>query len=171
MAHGAAYTFEQQQSVAPFGVVWKGVEKMRRLSLLVVVMAVTGALLAIPGFAGQSQPAEDAPGLVAPEPKQCLPEKPAPAPTLKSLCNALAECHDGSTVSCTGVNTCDAYDHDCLSSNFEGYVECDGVRTYCLACDDCYTFGQACRYDKQCRVATSAMCMLCYCDQGFCNCP
>jgi hypothetical protein len=39
-------------------------------------------------------------------------------------CSASLDCGDGNVISCTGSNTCTA-------SDFGGYVECDGQRTYC----------------------------------------
>lgn len=54
-----------------------------------------------------------------------------------STCEAIAECWDGSTVTCTGESTCSAEDSDCDPNLVRGYCEADGVRKYCPPCEDC----------------------------------
>jgi hypothetical protein len=54
----------------------------------------------------------------------------------KALCNASANCWNGTTVSCSGNNSttsCSATDSNC-SAHQRGSVTCDGVTTSCPAC-------------------------------------
>ena len=50
-----------------------------------------------------------------------------------SACTATADCCDDSWVSCSGSGTCTAVDVACPAQR--GYVQCDGVTTYCPACN------------------------------------
>jgi hypothetical protein len=71
--------------------------------------------------------------LAAPAP---VPAAKRPALGEKALCNATANCWDGSTVSCSGNNSttsCSATDSNC-SVGQRGSVTCDGVTTLCPAC-------------------------------------
>jgi hypothetical protein len=66
-------------------------------------------------------------------------------------CDAFADCDDGSFVSCTGSSSCTFFDSACPLER--GYVECDGVRTYCPICPfvECPLNGKKCGTDADCR--------------------
>ncbi|HEY9422116.1 MAG TPA: hypothetical protein VIW92_11935, partial [Thermoanaerobaculia bacterium] len=79
-------------------------------------------------------------GSCDPQPGQALAVAKRPALGMeKALCTATAYCHNGTTVSCQGNNSttsCTAVDSNCANGQ-RGYVTCDGVTTYCVACDPC----------------------------------
>jgi hypothetical protein len=54
-------------------------------------------------------------------------------PVFESVCTA--DCGEFADVSCEGA-TCSAVNRDC-STNTRGYVECNGVYTYCPVCPQC----------------------------------
>lgn len=71
-----------------------------------------------------------------------------------SACGATANCLSG-TVSCTGNSSCDAVDQNCGTSQ-QGYVACDGVKTWCpTACDGCPLL------DWCCHCAATSDCFAC----------
>lgn len=117
-----------------------------------------------------------APAAVEPDPAPALVEAAAPicgGPALfevagaveqgigaMAACTASADCLAGGTVNCQGNNNCSAQDQTCLSC--EGWVECDGNRTYCPACEQC-TFNQ-CRQGCSCPGGVSNCVNFCTCE-------
>jgi hypothetical protein len=84
--------------------------------------------------------------------------------TVKSNCNATANCQGGGTVSCSGSGTCTAVDGDCSNNLEAGHVTCNGVTTTCTPA--CCSTGTM--HDKQCcRCDATGSCMdCCRCDGG-----
>jgi hypothetical protein len=79
----------------------------------------------------------------------------------KTLC--VAQCWDGSTVSCSGTS-CSGTDSNCAVVQ-RGSVTCDGVKTRCPACPDCEPELEGC-------LATCSQCGLgsFQCAPYVCNC-
>jgi len=65
---------------------------------------------------------------------------------MKSACTATASCGGSSTVSCSGVTTCSAYDRNCAIQE-QGHVTCDNITHRCPLfcpipwCDQCDATG------------------------------
>jgi len=78
-------------------------------------------------------------------------------------CDAYADCYDGSVVSCTGASYCTYVDSSCPVQR--GYVECDGVKTYCPSCpiEECVMDGKKCGSDANCRPSFLPECKYCVC--------
>lgn len=108
-----------------------------------------------------------------------------PAPTLaakrpgsgleKSVCNATANCWDGSQVSCGGNSSCTATDSSCPGQR--GSVNCDGNVTQCPACPCdlncaeerslCESDCAGCPFTFSCSLSTCTL--SCHCNFRFCS--
>jgi hypothetical protein len=108
---------------------------MKKMVLGLSLTLAALAFLVSPAMAAPLSAADQAfiASLSAPAP---VPAAKRPALGEKALCNASANCWDGSTVSCSGNNSttsCSAADSNC-SGGQRGSVTCDGVTTFCPPC-------------------------------------
>jgi len=100
-------------------------------------------------------------------------------PATEGGCSAIADCDDGSHVTCSGDTTCTSIDSSCPASR--GYVRCDGITKYCTPCPACSLSGSPCSTDAACRLEPG--CDDCNCVlpfkvldpaeniRGICSCP
>ena len=65
---------------------------------------------------------------------------------IQTNCSATAQCHNGTTRSCSSGGTCTAVDSNC-NNNQRGYVNCGGTVTYCPVCPPS---GPDCSIDGYC---------------------
>lgn len=127
-------------------------------------VALALALAAAPPAAPVEAAPAEAPQLSAPTcqpgaPAVTLPDGQEPL-FLDSFCQA--DCTEGSDVSCSGA-TCSAVNQNC-SIGQQGYVECDGNRTYCPTCPcvGCTLF--QCRQGCSCPGGVSVCVDQCACE-------
>ncbi len=88
------------------------------------------------------------------------------------VCSAIADCWNGSTVSCSGGvgTTCSAIDSNCSSQR--GYVRCGSSYTYCPSCPSCSIEGFACSSNAWCASKCDLVCGLPWgiCTPNGCSC-
>lgn len=128
---------------------------MKRVGLFALTLALV--LIALPAAAEEPLLADTN---CAP-PTMTFAEVPEPAETsVTGPCNVSRLCLDGSTIACTGVDTCSSG-----PSAGGGWVECDGgPRTYCPYNPDC-NVGYFCKRHSDCYCYD----LLCACT-GTCIC-
>ena len=134
-------------------------------------------VVAAPDVAAPAAPAVDE--TAAPATSAACPIEPlAEASFLSTLSTCIADCWDGSTVTCAGPS-CQAVDSAC-SSGQRGYCSStEGGYVYCPACISCSPScddvdGQVCKpHNGTCRMLIGGTChsYTCPCNNGYRICP
>ncbi len=141
---------------------------MRVRLLALAALALIGLAVPAPAFelaemTMTSCEASDA----AADPVAALPLATKPGPQPDATCTVV--CSGGSVVSCTG-SSCTGVNSACPSQ--QGYVQCNGVYTYCPSCPPpgCPGGVPSCTSSKQCSITYCGGPGMGICNNGCCYC-